>query len=74
MLKVYFTCPCSAPCRSACTKQREFSFALLKTRTNLIKINKSSTSHFAKITLHDYTDLDVKFGLLCISINCTNLV
>ncbi len=38
---------------------RKFSFALLKTLINLIN---SSTSHFAKVTLHDFTDLHVKMG------------
>ncbi len=47
-LKVYFTCPCSSSCQSACAEQGKFSFVLLKTQTSQININESSTSHFAK--------------------------
>ncbi len=39
-----------------------FSVTLLKTKILLINLNKSSTSHFTKISLHDFTDLQVKMG------------
>ncbi len=39
-----------------------FSVTLLTTTIHLINLNKSSTSHFAKVTLHDFTDLHVKMG------------
>ncbi len=60
-LNVHFTCLCSVPSLSAYTEQRKFSFTLLKTGHH-ININKSSTSHFMKVTLHDFTDLHVKLG------------
>ncbi len=43
-------------------EQRKFSFVLLQTLINLINFNNSSTSNFAKVTLHDFTDLHVKMG------------
>ncbi len=43
-------------------KQVKFSFVLLKPWINLINFNKSSMSHFAKVMLHDFTDLHVKLG------------
>ncbi len=38
-----------------------FSVTLLKTKIHLINLNKSSTSHFTKVSLHEFTDLHVKF-------------
>ncbi len=42
-------------------EQCKFSFLLLKTQINLINFNKPSTYHFAKVTLHVFTELHVKF-------------
>ncbi len=41
-------------------KKRMFSDMLLKTKIHLINLNKSSTSHFTKASLHEFTDLHVK--------------
>ncbi len=43
-------------------EQRKLSSRFLKTLINLINFNNSSTSNFAKVTLHDFTDLHVKMG------------
>ncbi len=43
-------------------EQREFSLALLKTWINLKQFIKSSKSHFAKVTLQDFTYLHMKLG------------
>ncbi len=43
-------------------KQRKFSFALFKNINKSNHFNNSSTSNFAKVTLHDFTDLHVKMG------------
>ncbi len=66
-LKDDFTCLCSAPSLSAYTNilLRNSASSLsrfLKTLINLINFNNSSTSNFAKVTLHDFTDLHVKMG------------
>ncbi len=37
-----------------------FSVTLLKTKIHLINLNKSSTSHYTKVSLHDFTDLHMK--------------
>ncbi len=39
-----------------------FSAALLKTKILLINLNKSSTSHFTKVSLHYFTDLHMKLA------------
>ncbi len=39
-----------------------FSVTLLKTKIRIINLNKSSTSHFTKVSLHDFTDLRVKLA------------
>ncbi len=39
-----------------------FSVMLLKTKIHLINLNKSSTSHFTKVSLHDFTDLHMKLA------------
>ncbi len=62
-----FTCLCSAPSLSEYTDilLRNSASSLsrfLKTLINLINFNNSSTSNFAKVTLHDFTDLHVKMG------------
>ncbi len=66
MLKDDFTCPCCVLSRSAYNvifqRKRMFSVTLLTTTLHLINLNKSSASHFAKVTLHDFTDLHVKIG------------
>ncbi len=66
-LKDDFTCLCSAPSLSAYTNiiLRNSTSSLsrfLKTLINLINFNNSSTSNFAKVMLHDFTDLHVKMG------------
>ncbi len=64
-LKDNFTSPFSAPSPSAYTDilLRNSTGSLshfLKTLINIINFNDSSTSHFAKVTSHDFTDLHVK--------------
>ncbi len=66
-LKDDFTCLCSAPSLSAYTDilLRNSASSLsrfLKTLINLINFNNSSTSNFAEVTLHDFTDLHVNMG------------
>ncbi len=39
-----------------------FSVMLLITKINQINLNKLSTSHFTKISLHDFTDLHMKLA------------
>ncbi len=39
-----------------------FSVTLLKTKIYLINLNKSSTSHFTKVSLHDFTDFHMKLA------------
>ncbi len=39
-----------------------FSVTLLKTKIHLINLNKSSTSHFTKVLLHEFTDLHMKLA------------
>ncbi len=39
-----------------------FSVTLLKTKIHIINLNKTSTSHFTKVSLHDFTDLHVKLA------------
>ncbi len=39
-----------------------FYVTLLKTKIHLIKLNKSSTSHCTKVTLHDFTDFHMKLA------------
>ncbi len=53
---------CSVSERKPPEEPRKFSFALLKIWINLINLNNSSTSHLAKVTLYDFTDLHVKIG------------
>ncbi len=52
-------------------EQPKFSFALLKTLINLINFNNSSTSHCAKVTLRDFTDLHMKIYFYGrVKVNC----
>ncbi len=39
-----------------------FSVMLLKTKKQLINLNKSSTSHLTKVSLHYFTDLHMKLA------------
>ncbi len=39
-----------------------FSVMLLKRKIHLINLNKSSTSHFTNVSLHDFTDLHMKLA------------
>ncbi len=43
-------------------RKRMFCVTLLKTKIHLINLNKSSTSHFTKVSLHDFTDLHMKLA------------
>ncbi len=36
--------------------------AFVKKKIHLINLNKSSTSHFTKVWLHDFTDLHMKLA------------
>ncbi len=65
-LKDDFTCLCAAPSLSAYTNipwgTAQALSRFIKTLINLINFNNSSTSNFAKVTMHDFTDLHVKMG------------
>ncbi len=39
-----------------------FSVMRLKTKIDLINLNKSSKSHFTKVSLHDFTDLHMQLA------------
>ncbi len=43
-------------------RKRMFFVTLLKTKIHLINLNKSSTSHFTQVLLHDFTDLHMKLA------------
>ncbi len=53
---------CSVSERIHSNLPEEAHVTLLTTTIHLINLNKSTTSHFTKVSLHDFTDLHMKLG------------